>query len=58
MSKTLTSRNTPHSATGEKSTMSVTPFFRRLMCWEGFLLLVTLLVFVVNALASPYFLNI
>lgn len=58
MNKTLTSRNTPHSASGEKSTMSVTPFFRRLMCWEGFLLLVTLLVFVVNALASPYFLNI
>ena len=31
---------------------------RRLLCWEGFLLAVTLAVFVVNALASPYFLNI
>ncbi len=32
--------------------------FQRLLCWEGFLLAVTLAVFVVNALASPYFLNI
>ena len=32
--------------------------FQRLLCWEGFLLVVTLAVFVVNALASPYFLNI
>ena len=31
---------------------------RRLLCWEGFLLAVTLAVFVVNALASPWFLNI
>lgn len=31
---------------------------RRLLCWEGFLLAVTLAVFVVNAMASPYFLNI
>ncbi|VEC85406.1 inner-membrane translocator [Raoultella ornithinolytica] len=30
----------------------------RLLCWEGFLLAVTLVVFVVCALASPYFLNI
>ncbi|WP_230353257.1 ABC transporter permease [Lelliottia sp. WAP21] len=35
-----------------------TGFFQRLLCWEGFLLAVTLAVFVVNALASPYFLNI
>lgn len=26
---------------------------RRLLCWEGFLLAVTLAVFMVNALASP-----
>ncbi len=32
--------------------------FQRLLCWEGFLLAVTLAVFVANALASPYFLNI
>lgn len=31
---------------------------RRLLCWEGFLLAVTLAVFIGNALASPYFLNI
>ena len=31
---------------------------RRLLCWEGFLLAVTVVVFVVCALASPYFLNI
>ena len=38
---------------------SVTPSpLRRLLCWEGFLLAVTLVVFVANALASPYFLNI
>ncbi|HEY0209627.1 ABC transporter permease [Acerihabitans sp.] len=34
------------------------PFIRRLLCWEGFLLAVTLLVFAINAVASPYFLNI
>lgn len=33
-------------------------FWQRLLCWEGFLLAVTLAVFVANALASPYFLNI
>ncbi|MCL2895978.1 ABC transporter permease [Brenneria tiliae] len=33
-------------------------FFRRLLCWEGFLLAVTLAVFTANALATPYFLNI
>lgn len=32
--------------------------FQRLLCWEGFLLAVTLAVFVVNAFASPYFLDI
>lgn len=32
--------------------------FQRLLGWEGFLLAVTLAVFVINALASPYFLNI
>jgi rhamnose transport system permease protein len=31
---------------------------KRLLCWETFLLAVTLAVFVANALASPYFLNI
>lgn len=31
---------------------------RRLQSWEGFLLAVTLAVFVINALASPYFLNL
>ena len=32
--------------------------WQRLLCWEGFLFAVTLAVFIVNALASPYFLNI
>ena len=32
--------------------------WQRLLCWEGFLLAVTLAVFIANALASPYFLNI
>ncbi|EKS1846708.1 ABC transporter permease [Cronobacter muytjensii] len=37
----------------------VTPSpLRRLLCWEGFLLAVTLLVFIANVWASPYFLNI
>src|SRR5476649_1692968 len=54
MNKTLASRR----ATRESTTMAVIPFLRRLVCWEGFLLLVTLLVFVAGALASPYFLNI
>ena len=41
------------------ATASASPsFFRRLLGWEGFLLAVTLLVFIANALASPYFLNI
>ncbi len=31
---------------------------RRLLCWEGFLLAITLAVFIGNAVASPYFLNI
>lgn len=51
MSKILTSepvKNPPATA----------PLFKRVLCWEGFLLAVTLAVFVVNALASPYFLNI
>ncbi|TCB99521.1 ABC transporter permease [Kosakonia quasisacchari] len=51
MSKILTSEPV-------KNTPAGTPFFKRLLCWEGFLLAVTLAVFVVNALASPYFLNI
>ena len=33
-------------------------FWQRLLCWEGFLLAVTLAVFIANSLASPYFLNI
>ena len=41
-----------------KSVPAATPFWQRLMCWEGFLLAVTLAVFIANALASPYFLNI
>ena len=50
MSKMMTSEAIkPTSAPG---------IFQRLLCWEGFLLAVTLAVFVVNALASPYFLNI
>ncbi|WP_086873319.1 ABC transporter permease [Kosakonia pseudosacchari] len=51
MSKILTSEPV-------KNTPAATPLFKRLLCWEGFLLAVTLAVFVVNALASPYFLNI
>ncbi|SIQ88286.1 monosaccharide ABC transporter membrane protein, CUT2 family [Aeromonas sp. RU39B] len=35
-----------------------TPLLKRLLCWEGFLLTVTLVVFAINAMASPYFLNI
>lgn len=31
---------------------------RRLLCWEGFLLAITTAVFIGNAVASPYFLNI
>jgi len=33
-------------------------FLKRLLCWEGFLLAVTLAVFVGNAIASPWFLDI
>ncbi|MDZ7324240.1 ABC transporter permease [Kosakonia sacchari] len=51
MSKILTSEPV-------KNPPAATPLFKRLLCWEGFLLAVTLAVFVVNALASPYFLNI
>lgn len=51
MSKILTSE-------AVNSPAAPTPLLRRLLCWEGFLLAVTLAVFVVNALASPYFLNI
>jgi len=51
MSKTLISESVPPQATS-------VPLLRRLLCWESFLLAVTLAVFVVNALASPYFLNI
>lgn len=51
MSKTLISeRAAPVSSTESR--------FKRLLCWESFLLAVTLAVFVANALASPYFLNI
>lgn len=41
-----------------KNVPAVQGIFQRLLCWEGFLLAVTLAVFVVNALASPYFLNV
>lgn len=37
---------------------AATPFWQRLLCWEGFLLAVTLAVFIANSLASPYFLDI
>lgn len=51
MSKMLT--------TDEMSTRpATTPWLKRLLCWEGFLLAVTAAVFIANALASPYFLNI
>ncbi len=51
MSKIMTSE--------EINTTTVPPgIFQRLLCWEGFLLAVTLAVFVVNAFASPYFLDI
>ncbi|MEC5317610.1 ABC transporter permease [Brenneria populi subsp. brevivirga] len=33
-------------------------FLQRLLCWESFLLAIAIAVFIVNALASPYFLNI
>ncbi|MFP2515042.1 ABC transporter permease [Buttiauxella agrestis] len=51
MNKTLISESVPSQA-------GAAPLLRRLLCWESFLLAVTLAVFVVNALASPYFLNI
>lgn len=51
MNKTLISESVPPQA-------ATAPLLRRLLCWESFLLAVTLAVFVVNALASPYFLNI
>lgn len=51
MSKILT--------TDEMSTRpATTSWLKRLLCWEGFLLAVTAAVFIANALASPYFLNI
>ncbi|WP_409309907.1 ABC transporter permease [Pectobacterium sp. B1J-3] len=53
MNKPLTPRTTAEHAPSD-----VPPFLSRLLCWEGFLLAVTLLVFVINAFASPYFLNI
>jgi rhamnose transport system permease protein len=51
MNKTLISESVPSQAVSAS-------LLRRLLCWETFLLTVTLAVFVVNALASPYFLNI
>ena len=51
MNKTLISEQRPAMAQPE-------PLFKRLLCWESFLLAVTLAVFVANALASPYFLNL
>ncbi|TNV21194.1 ABC transporter permease [Buttiauxella sp. B2] len=51
MNKTLISESVPPQIT-------TPPLLRRLLCWESFLLAVTLVVFVVNSLASPYFLNI
>lgn len=51
MSKILTSD-------AVKNAPATSPFLPRLLCWEGFLLAVTLAVFVANAIASPYFLNI
>ena len=43
---------------GVGGTPATLPLLKRLLCWEGFLLAVTLLVFLINAFASPYFLNI
>ncbi|WP_310607078.1 ABC transporter permease, partial [Buttiauxella brennerae] len=51
MNKTLISESVPPQA-------ATVPRWSRLLCWESFLLAVTLAVFVANALASPYFLNI
>jgi len=51
MSKIMTSEEIKHAP-------APAGIFQRLLCWEGFLLAVTLAVFVGNALASPYFLDI
>ncbi|WP_410014734.1 ABC transporter permease [Sodalis sp. C49] len=53
MNKTLSSHPQP-----EPVPLRQHPLVRRLLSWEGFLLVVTLLVFAVNAAASPYFLNL
>lgn len=53
MNKTLLSHSHP-----EPVPLHNIPWFRRLLCWEGFLLAVTVVVFAVNATASPYFLNL
>ena len=51
MNKTLISESVPSQAVSAS-------LLRRLLCWETFLLTVTLAVFIANVLASPYFLNI
>ncbi|QWA12812.1 ABC transporter permease [Sodalis ligni] len=53
MNKTLLSHSHP-----EPVPLHNIPWPRRLLCWEGFLLAVTVVVFAVNATASPYFLNL
>ncbi|WP_413742630.1 ABC transporter permease [Sodalis sp. RH15] len=53
MNKTLLSHSHP-----EPVPLHNIPWFRRLLCWEGFLLAVTVVVFAINATASPYFLNL
>lgn len=51
MSKILTTDT--HTSAPARAT-----FLQRLLCWEGFLLAVTLAVFIANAVASPWFLDI
>ncbi|TCL03661.1 ABC transporter permease [Sodalis ligni] len=53
MNKTLLSHSHP-----EPVPLHNIPWSRRLLCWEGFLLAVTVVVFAINATASPYFLNL
>jgi len=53
MNKTLLSHSQP-----EPIELHHTSWFRRLLCWEGFLLAVTVVVFAINTAASPYFLNL
>ncbi|WP_213993117.1 ABC transporter permease [Sodalis sp. dw_96] len=53
MNKTLLSHSQP-----EPVPLHNISWFQRLLCWEVFLLAVTVAVFAINAAASPYFLNL